>query len=192
MFIAWMPAATAIAEDALEATGSNIRAWGSMSFNRPIGPDDEVVQLAAGYGHTAALLSDGSIACWGYNRRGQCDLPSGIGTSANPAVSLAVAGFEDSDEHAVAVRSDGSIVCWGSNDFGQCDVPSNVGTPGNPVVGAAVGYLHTVALLSDGSIACWGWNGSGQCDVPSGIGTPANPVASIAAGGSHTVALLTD
>ena len=41
MFIAWMPAATAIAEDALEATGSKIRAWGSMSFNRPIGPDDQ-------------------------------------------------------------------------------------------------------------------------------------------------------
>ena len=181
MFIAWMPAATAIAEDALEATGSNVRAWGSMSFNRPIGPDDEVVQLAAGYNHTVVLLSDGSIAGWGNNGLGQCNPPIEVGTSANPVVSLAVAGFGESNEHAVTVRSDGSLVCWGSNDYGQCDVPSDVGTPENPVVGAAVGYVHTVALLSDGSIACWGWNGSGQCDVPSGIGTPANPVARVAA-----------
>ncbi|MCP4498210.1 MAG: hypothetical protein GY825_15725, partial [Phycisphaeraceae bacterium] len=93
MFIAWMPAATATAQGVLDATGSNVRAWGSMSFNRPIGPDDEVVQLAAGYGHTAALLSDGSIAGWGNNRLGQCNPPIGVGTSANPVVSLAVAGF---------------------------------------------------------------------------------------------------
>ncbi|MDA0975415.1 MAG: RCC1 domain-containing protein, partial [Planctomycetota bacterium] len=66
---------------------TNFRMWGSPSFNRQIGPDDVVVQVAGGYDFTVSLLSDGSVACWGYNEYGQCDVPSGIGTPENPVTS---------------------------------------------------------------------------------------------------------
>ena len=49
---------------------TNFSLWGSPSFNRQIGPDDVVVQVAAGSGFTVSLLSDGSLACWGRNHIG--------------------------------------------------------------------------------------------------------------------------
>ena len=57
-------ASTAHAAPQVDPT-TNFRIWGSPSFNRQIGPDDEIVQVAAGEYHTVALLTDGSVACWG-------------------------------------------------------------------------------------------------------------------------------
>ena len=146
-----------------------------------------VSQVGAGGNVTFAVLADGSVACWGEKRFGQCTVPSGVGTSANPVVQVAAG-----DSHTVAVLSDGSVACWGRNQNGQCTVPSGVGTPANPVVQVAAGWGHNVAVLSDGSVACWGSNRSGQCTVPSGMGTPANPVVQVATGADHTVAVLSD
>ena len=79
----------------------------------------KTLQISSGNFHTAALLADGSVACWGYNYHGQCDVPSGIGTPENPVTSVA-AGFL----HTVALLADGSVACWGYNVYGQCDVPN--------------------------------------------------------------------
>ena len=68
--------------------------------------------------HTAALLLDGSVRCWGRAVEGQCAVPGGLGA----ANSVAAGGF-----HTAALRADGSIVAWGSNTFGQCAVPATVG-----------------------------------------------------------------
>ena len=48
--------------------------------------------VSSGGRHTVAVLSDGSVACWGYNGDGQCTVPSGVGTPANPVVQVA-AGY---------------------------------------------------------------------------------------------------
>ena len=103
----------------------------------------KIKQITFGLDHTAAILADGSIACWGYNADGQCDVPTDIG----PAVSIAVGGF-----HTVALLEDGSVVCWGRNDDRQCDVPEDLGG----VVSVAAGEYHTVAVLADGSLVSWG------------------------------------
>jgi alpha-tubulin suppressor-like RCC1 family protein len=129
----------------------------------------------------------GSVACWGYNGAGQCDVPTGIGTLENPVASVAAGGY-----HTAVLLADGSVTCWGYNFYGQCNVPGGIGTLENPVASVAAGIFHTVALLADGSVVCWGDNIFGQCSVPSGIGTPENPVASVAAGADHTVAVLAD
>ena len=39
-----------------------------------------VIRIAVGPYHTVALLADGSVACWGSNGDGQCDVPSGVKT----------------------------------------------------------------------------------------------------------------
>ena len=144
-------------------------------------------RISAGGVHTVTVVEDGTIACWGGNQDGQCDVPEGIGSSDNAVMKVAAGG-----SHSVAVSADGSVTCWGGNNDGQCDVPIQVGTAKNPVASAAAGYFHTVALLADGSVVCWGFNGSGQCDVPEGVGTSENPVDRVAVGTRHTVALLAD
>ena len=80
-----------------------------------------VIQIAVGPYHTVALLADGSVACWGSNDYGQCDVPSGIGTPENPVASVAAGGY-----HTVALLADGSVACWGSNGDGQCDTPEKL------------------------------------------------------------------
>lgn len=105
----------------------------------------KIKQITFGSDHTAAILADGSIACWGYAADGQCDVPTDIG----PAVSIAVGGF-----HTVALLEDGSVVCWGRNDDRQCDVPEFTDT----VVSVAAGEDYTVAVLANGSLVSWGDN----------------------------------
>jgi alpha-tubulin suppressor-like RCC1 family protein len=86
-------ASTAHAALQVDSTGSNFAIWGSPSFNRQLGPDDVIMQVAAGGSHTVALLTDGSVACWGLNNDGQCDVPSDIGTPENPVASVAAGEY---------------------------------------------------------------------------------------------------
>src|SRR5690606_19738577 len=85
---------------------------------------DQVVLMSAGNEFTCALLSDGSVRCWGFNFYGQvgqntCDFcPS----ESNP-ISLGL-GFRSRDlasgfEHTCALGVSGSIKCWGSNQYGS-------------------------------------------------------------------------
>jgi alpha-tubulin suppressor-like RCC1 family protein len=105
----------------------------------------KIKQISFGTNHAAAILADGSIACWGYNGDGQCKVPRGIG----PVESIVAGGF-----HTVALLADGSVVCWGRNTDGQCDVPEDLGS----VVSVAAGEYHTVAVLANGSLVSWGDN----------------------------------
>ena len=94
---------------------TNFRMWGSPMFNRQIGPDDVVVQVAGGQYHTIALLEDGTVVCWGRGDFGQCRVPVGIGTSSNPATQVAAGR-----SHSMALLENGSLICWGENIDGQC------------------------------------------------------------------------
>jgi alpha-tubulin suppressor-like RCC1 family protein len=81
-----------------------------------------VKQVSAGYGHTCALQTDGTVSCWGYDSDGQASVPAGLGT-----VSAISAGFY----HTCALKTDSKVVCWGSNAYGQSTVPDEVSA--NPV-----------------------------------------------------------
>ena len=115
-----------------------------------------------------------SVAAWGNNEYGQCDVPADL-TNA-----LSMAG---GSEHAMAVRADGTVVVWGHNEEGLLNVPAGVSN----VLAVAAGNYHCLALRRDGTVVAWGDNGSGQCNVP-GL---ANVVA-IAGGGNHSLALRAD
>ena len=166
------------------------------------------VDLAAGYGHACALLSNATMRCWGENREGQL----GNGTTANPGTAqpVTVSGisgataFTTGAYHTCALLGNGTLRCWGRNSNAQLGngTYTNSSTPvavTGITTAAAVsgGGAHTCAALSDGTVRCWGENDFGQL----GNGTTAassTPVqvpglsgaVGISAGWRHTCALL--
>jgi Regulator of chromosome condensation (RCC1) repeat len=98
-----------------------IASWGQAP-TPPASDITNVIRVSAGGGSSflfaGALRSDGTVACWGANNSGQCDVPAGLGG----VVSIA-AGFN----HMLALRADGTIVSWGNNGFGERRIPSAAG-----------------------------------------------------------------
>ncbi len=158
--------------------------------------------IAAGYFHTFALKTDGSLWAWGSGELGDgayadAELsPVRIGTG-NEWVEIAASEF-----HTVARKSDGSLWAWGDNSFGQLGDGTTGGKLSPVRIGAgndwgeiAAGTSHTAARKTDGSLWAWGNNFSGQLGdgttdgklSPVRIGT-GNDWAETAAGESHTVA----
>ena len=180
--------------------------------------DNPAVSISASYHHTCAILSDGTVKCWGHQAHGELGdgtvtsraFPvsvSGI-TSANPAVSISVGTM-----FSCAILTDGTVKCWGLNDYGQLGIGNGPGashfpvsvsgiTSANPAVSVSAGANHTCAILSDGTVKCWGRNGNGQLGdgtfedrtVPVNVYgiTQDNPAVSISAGWRRTCAILSD
>jgi len=165
------------------------------------------VDLAAGYGHTCALLSNATLRCWGENREGQL----GNGTTATPGTAQpvtvngisGVTAFTTGAYHTCALLGDDTLRCWGRNQ-GQLGngtyTASSTPVPVSGLTGVAAvsgGGAHTCAVLADGTVWCWGENDFGQ--LGNGTTTTATtPVqvsgmagaVSVTAGWRHTCALL--
>ncbi len=143
------------------------------------------MQLAAGAGHTCALLATGKVRCWGRNESGQLGYGNvtKIGDNEPPAsagdvdVGGPVAKITAGEVHTCALLADGNVRCWGWNYHGALGLGNreNVGdneTPasaGNAAIGgtvmdiaAGIGGLHTCVRLTDGHVRCWGMGGSAQ------------------------------
>ena len=167
----------------------------------------DATQVAAGYAHTCALLSDHSVQCWGLNYLGQLGDGTGIGST----VPIAVSGLTTAQSltvgiaHTCARLSTGTVACWGQNTNGQLGdgtttdqfYPVFVSGLSN-VTAVHAGESHTCARLSDGSARCWGLNANGQL----GDGTTTNRltpvtvnlagIAGIVGGDSFSCAWLSD
>jgi alpha-tubulin suppressor-like RCC1 family protein len=173
------------------------------------------VALAAGGFHTCAVLTGGSVKCWGYDSFGQLGNGAFGPPSPTPAATaplsqtFGVGAVEITTGrfHTCARLSDGLVDCWGSNFFGQLgsgttnivNVPirSNIITP---AVAVTAGIYHTCAIAADGTASCWGENALGQV-LPNGPTlqlSPGPPVPSLAntveisAGELHTCAATGD
>jgi alpha-tubulin suppressor-like RCC1 family protein len=82
-----------------------------------------VLALAAGAGHTCALLEGGRVFCFGLNGKGQVGegadqiyVPRQRTGLRGPAVAI---GSGPTARHTCAVLRDGSVDCWGNDDAGQ-------------------------------------------------------------------------
>ncbi|MDD4048126.1 MAG: hypothetical protein PHI90_04770 [Clostridia bacterium] len=125
--------------------------------------------------HSISLKTNGTVACWGNDGVGQCNVPEELSN---------VVAVSAGKLHNMALKSDGTVICWGFEDLGRCDVPEGL----SDVVAIAAGEKHSIALKSDGTVICWGFDNSGQCDVPEGL----SDVVAIAAGDQHSIALTSD
>ena len=142
---------------------------------------NDAIALSAGGGHSLAVRADGSVAAWGDNRRGQCNVPPQASNVDAVAAGYAVAS---AGSHSLALRSDGVVIAWGDNSRHQTNVPPDL----NGVVAIAAGAGHSLALKADGRVTAWGTNDHGQCTVPADL----PPVLAIAAGAFHSMALKAD
>lgn len=180
-------------------TNGNVRCWGEgdlgrlgysntndLGDNEPIsiiGNVDlggTVVQLAVGHLHNCALLSTGSVRCWGEGSYGKLGYgnTNNIGDNETPATAgnvnfgltggVTVTKLAAGRDHTCALLSNGDVKCWGEGSVGQLGYgsgsevhsPSSVGAvplPG-PAVSLSAGSFHTCAVLVSGDTSCWGSN----------------------------------
>jgi hypothetical protein len=131
-----------------------------------------VVAVAAGASHTAALRADGSVMVWGDDSFGQAAVPTNLAR----VVAIAAGG-----QHTLALQDNGRVVAWGQNTRGQCNISPNLAD----VVAIATGVHDSVAVRGQGFIATAGFPGNGATDVPEGL----RDVIAVAGGGGHAVAL---
>ncbi len=104
------------AEEAMES--SNVQTEEETAMT-PIQLCGNVKQVSLGGFHSAAIIADGSLYIWGYNRYGQL----GNGTyedSSTPikildnVTSVSLDGY-----HSAAITTNGSLYMWGANFYGQ-------------------------------------------------------------------------
>lgn len=157
---------------------------GWSTFGEAVPPLDlgGVLKVAAGYNHSVALRTDGSVRCWGQNAWGEAAVPANL----PPIVEIAAGGYApgtaspDFAAHTVALGANGTIYTWGSNAFGQRDVPAGLG----PWRAIAAGGRHTIAVDANERVHAWGDCSYGQCSPPKIVGP-----RDISAGLFHSVAV---
>ncbi len=143
--------------------------WGDESG--PAGVSG-VVAVTAGWSHSLALQSDGTVVGWGDNSSGQATPPTGL--SGVVAIS---AGFS----HSLALESNGTVVGWGDNTYGESSPPSGL----SGVETIAAGEWYSLALESNGTVVGWGYTASLP---PPGLSN----IVAIAAGNWHGLGLRSD
>jgi len=173
------------------------------------GTESSWSSVAAGYYHSLAIKTDGSLWAWGLNGNGQLGLgddddrssPVQVGGEETTWSSVAAGGH-----YSLAIKNDGSLWAWGRNDDGQLGngTQTNESSPvqiGGETAWSSVvaGGYHSLAIKNDGSLWAWGLNDDGQL----GDGTNENrlsPVqiggetawSSVVAGGYHSLAIKND
>ena len=124
-------------------------------------------RIAAGEGHSCAILNNGTVKCWGDNYDDQTGggTPSlGVGKTAT---HIAIGAWS---KYTCTLLNDKTVKCWGQNGYGQIGggiersdriLRGSLGNPlgGQTAIQIAVGEKHTCAIMeSDNSVKCWGKN----------------------------------
>jgi len=180
-----------------------------------VGTASDWASIAAGYLHTLATKTSGTLWAWGQNASGKLGLgdytnratPSQVGTDSDWVV-VAASGDTYGSGHTIALKTSGTLWAWGYNAYGQLGLgnsgygtdrttPSQVGTASD-WASIAAGYLHTLVTKTTGTLWAWGYNWSGQLGdgttdnrkTPRQIGTDSD-WSQVAAGYYHTLGLKT-
>lgn len=136
---------------------------------------DDAAAVSCGYGHTAAIKTDGSLWMWGANSSGQLGNGGG-GDKEHRSLPIqtvpvkvmeGIASVSCGYNHTVACGTDGSLWTWGDNYNGELgngstedsSVPVKIM---DDVAAASCGFGHTIARKTDDTVWTWGGNQSGQ------------------------------
>jgi alpha-tubulin suppressor-like RCC1 family protein len=169
-------------------TGATVKCWG-LNDHGALGystgllnyskvPNDvpgltNVTAIAVGGQHTCALISGGTVKCWGLNASGQIGNHSTSDASSPTVVSGLPAGvtaIATGSQHTCAISGGGALDCWGLNTNGELgDTTTTNRSVATAVPGAAtnitaidLGATHSCLRMTSGLTKCWGGNVSGQ------------------------------
>ena len=146
-----------------------------------------VTGIAVDLNSACAVMSDGTVECWGDNARGQL----GNGSTTNSSTPVQVTGLSNIQaisrgvSHNCALDASGNVYCWGDG----------VTTPEFVLSGASAisaGGNHTCALMTTGTVECWGFNGTllGGVNGELGNGSTGNSLTPVTVTGiSNAVAV---
>lgn len=131
-----------------------------------------VAAIATGNRHSLALLQDGTVLGWGFNRFGQV----GDGTTTNRDRPTEVAGVRNAVaisagwDFSVALLADGTVMDWGATYGNPAPRPTARAVTGARGIRAlAAGGSHVAAITNTGGVMTWGVNGhyeTGQSGNP--------------------------
>jgi uncharacterized protein YjdB len=133
-----------------------------------------VTAITSGIQFSCALLSGGSVKCWGANNYGQ--LGDGTTTNRNvptPVVSLGttIRSISGGLNHTCAITTGGAAKCWGYNALGSLGngtftdslIPVNVvGLDSGVLSIEASKSFATCARVTGTSVKCWGHSWAGN------------------------------
>ncbi len=203
----------------------NLWIWGSGVFGR-LGINDELTrytpvttftggtnwkQISAGYNHTVAIKTDGTLWTWGngfYGRLGTNDVTD----RSTPVTTFAggtnwkqvSAGYNNT----AAIKTDGTLWTWGTGGSGKLGTNdlTNRSTPVTTFAGGTnwkqvdEGRDHTAAIKTDGTLWTWGSGSNGRLGT-NDTTERSTPVTTFAGGTNwkqvecgtfHTAAIKTD
>jgi len=171
-------------------TQGAVKCWGKNYYgqlgdgttehsNMPVdvqGLGSGVAAIAAGAYHACALMTNGSVMCWGNNAVGQLGNDTSMKTASMPVpvqgLSSSVTAITAGNDHTCAVMTNGGVECWGANSYGQLGNGTTAEVQSTPVpvsnlssvVAIAAGARHTCALTTTGTVKCWGYDILGQLE----------------------------
>ncbi len=136
----------------------------------------DATAVAVGGEHSCALLSSGTVECWGSET---LSVPSSGNDTPQPVDISKVASITAGEFQTCALMRSGHVECWGMGTYGGLGTGSESSSSA-PVevsgiadaVSVSTGDDHTCVARATGVVMCWGENWSGDL----GDGTDTGPM----------------
>jgi len=168
-------------------------------------------QVYAGYGHTAAIKTDGTLWLWGFGTSGELGNNSTLSRSSPVQTISGGTNWKEvscGEKFTAAIKTDGTLWLWGRGSSGQIgdntitfrSSPVQTISGGNNWKQVSCGRNHTAAIKTDGTLWLWGFGTSGELGNNSTL-SRSSPVQTISGGNNwkqvacgyfHTAAVKTD